>query len=124
MEMKNRTEPVLIITHIFPSSQLYRSRAIAVGSTIHEVNGMTVNTLDEYRTGLKESSKNKFLILRFSDNVARRSDNVIVALPWSKLIAQEAQLSETYKYPITKIGQGILQAAQASKALKQAVAVA
>jgi len=123
MEMKNRTEPVLIITHIFPSSQLYRSRAIATGSTIYEINGKKVNTLDEYRKALKESSKNKFLTVRFSDNVARRSDNVIVALPWDKLIEQETQLSQTYKYSITKIGQGILQAANANNALKKAITV-
>ncbi len=121
MEMKNRTEPVLIITHIFPSSHLYRSRGIMPGSTIHEVNGRKVSTLDEYRKALKESAKNKFMIMRFSDNVARRSDNVIVALPWYKLIKQEPELAQTYKYPLTTTGQEIVQAAHANNALKKAV---
>lgn len=118
MDMSQRCEPALIITHIFPSSYAYRSRAVSVGSTIHEVNGIRVSTLDEYRAALKSAIKNKHLVLRVADNVARRSDNVIVALEWDKLIEQEPILSRDYIYPISQIGQNLIEIAQANHALQ------
>jgi serine protease Do len=120
MDIQQRAEPALIITHIFPSSYAYRSRAISVGSTIHEVNGMAVNTLAQYRVALKNAVKNKHLVLRVADNVARRSDNVIVALEWNKLIEQEAVLSRDYIYPMSSTAKDLIEVAQASRALQPA----
>jgi serine protease Do len=118
MDMQQRAEPALIITHIFPSSYAYRSRAISVGSTIHEVNGVSVSTLAQYRAALKTAVKNKHLVLRVADNVARRSDNVIVALEMDKLIEQEPILSRDYVYPISQTAQHLIEVAHASNALK------
>jgi len=118
MDMKKRIEPTLIITHIFPSSYAYRSRAVAVGNTINEVNGIPVKTLDDYRNALKLSSKDKYWVLRFADNVARRSENVIVALPWHQLTDQEPQLSRDYRYPMTQTGRELVEAARANKQLQ------
>ncbi len=118
MDIQQRAEPALIITHIFPSSHAYRSRAISVGSTIHEVNGVAVNTLEQYRAALKTAVKNKHLVLRVADNVARRSDNVIVALEWDKLIEQEPILSRDYIYPLSDTSKQLLEVAQAGKALQ------
>lgn len=117
MDMKKRLEPTLIITHIFPSSYAYRSRAVAVGNTINEVNGIPVKTLEEYRNALKASAKDKYWVLRFADNVARRSEDVVVALPWHQLTEQEPQLSRDYRYPMTPTGRELVEAARASKQL-------
>ncbi len=119
MDMSQRCQPALIITHIFPSSYAYRSRAVSVGSTIHEVNGTPVSNLAEYRMALKSAVKHKHLVLRVADNVARRSDNVIVALEWDKLIEQEPVLSRDYIYPISQVGQNLIEIVQASHALQQ-----
>ncbi|HRN77809.1 MAG TPA: trypsin-like peptidase domain-containing protein [Candidatus Dependentiae bacterium] len=124
MDMKNRNEPTLIITHIFPSSHLYRSRAVAVGSTIHEVNGIKVSNLHEFRNALQQKGDNKFFTMRLSDNVARRSENVIVALEWDKLIEQEPKLAHDYRYPMTNTTKELLAAAQANKALQKATKTA
>jgi len=118
MDMQQRAEPALIITHIFPSSHAYRSRAISVGSTIHEVNGTPVSTLAHYRAALKTAVQHKHLVLRVADNVARRSDNVIVALEMDKLIEQEPILSRDYVYPISQTAQHLIEVAHASHALK------
>jgi len=119
MDTKKRSEPALIITHIFPSSHLYRSRAAAVGSTIHEVNGMKVNTLEEFRKALLADGSQPFLTMHFSDNVARRSDNVIIVLPWDEILEQEPKLAHDYRYPITNMAKQLLEAARANKALQQ-----
>jgi hypothetical protein len=100
-EMKHQAEPTLVITHIFGDSQLYRSRTITPGTTINEVNGIKVTTLDELRDVLKNSTRDKFLTLRASDNLMRVSDNILVVLPWDKIIAEEPILAHDYHYPIS-----------------------
>ncbi len=115
VEMHHQTEPTLLVTHIFPTSQLYRTRSLAVGATINEVNGMQVGTLDDLRKALRNSAGSKFLTFKVSDNVARASDNIVIALPFDKVLAQEPQLSRDYKYPLTQTMKELIAAAQVSK---------
>lgn len=100
-EMKHQSEPVLLITHIFSDSQLYRTRTVTPGSTINEVNGVKVATLAELRDVLHNSIHDKFLRIRASDNLMRVSDNLMVVLPWDKILEEEALLARDYHYPIT-----------------------
>jgi serine protease Do len=109
IETRYQTDPVLIITHIFPNSQLYRSRSLPVGATINEVNGVRVCTLDDFRNAIKKSEQSNFLIIRASDNVTRKSENLLVALPWKQVLQEEPKLSMAFKYPLTKMAQGLLQ---------------
>jgi serine protease Do len=107
-ELKHQTEPTLIVTHIFPNSQLYRSRSIAIGSTLNEVNGCHVHTLEEFRQALQKPIAGKFLTIRATDNVARASDNVFVALPYTKLLDEEKLLASTYHYTVSPTVQAML----------------
>ena len=116
-DAKNQTEPVLLITHIFPNSQLYRSRSLPVGATINEVNGMKVKTLEEFREAIKKSCSSGFLTIRASDNVTRKSENVLVVLPWKKILQEEPQLARDFRYPTTKLAQAILRANSINKPL-------
>jgi serine protease Do len=100
-EVKNQSEPVLIITHIFPNSQLYRTRTLTVGSTISELNGIKVTTLPELRDALKKSMNDKFITLRATDNLMRVSDNLLVALPFEKILEEQTMLSHDYHFPIS-----------------------
>lgn len=100
-ELKNQGESGLIVTHIFPSSQLYRLRTMTVGSTINEVNGIKVSNLAEYRDALKKAQGKKFLTLKASDNMLRTSDNIPVVLPMELLVKEEMQMANDYRYPIT-----------------------
>lgn len=100
-EMKNQSEPTLLITHIFADSQLYRSRTVTPGATINEVNGTKVTTLEELRDVLKDSIQDKFLTMRVSDNLMRVSDNILVVLPWDKILEEEAILARDYHYKIS-----------------------
>ncbi len=120
-ETKYQTDPVLVITHIFPNSQLYRSRSIPAGATINEVNDKKVGTLDEFREAMKQSAHSKFLTLRVSDNVTRKSENILVVLPWDKLIEEEPKLARDFRYPITKVAQSLLQSHQVNKSLNKVI---
>lgn len=108
LETRYQTDPVLIITHIFPNSQLYRSRSIPIGSTINEVNGVKVKTLVDFRLAIQKSVQSKFLTLRVSDNVTRRSENILVVLPWEKIVEEEPKLAHDFRYPLTKMAHALL----------------
>lgn len=104
-EMDKQVNPALVITHIFPSSHVYRSRTLAVGSTIKEVNGQLVHTLEDLRKALKDGAKNTFLTVKASDNVTRSTDNIFVALEMDKVLQQEPKMAHNYKYPLSNITQ-------------------
>jgi len=106
-EIKNQMDPVLVVTHVFPTSQLYRTRTIVPGATISEVNGMKVSTLDLLRTAYK-SGNGKCITIRATDRFTRASDNVLVVLPYEKVLQEEAQLARTYHYPLSETSQLLL----------------
>lgn len=118
-EMRFQADPVLLITHIFPTSQLYRSRAISVGSTLNEVNGRKVHTLDDLRAAFKDSLATNILTIRASDHVARATDNIFIALDWKEVLAEELKLSHDYRYPLTQTAKDILQAARVQDGLEE-----
>lgn len=92
-------ESQLVITHIFPNSQLYRTRTITVGSILREINGVPVHTLQDLRLALKKESK--FFTIKASDNVMRSTEHVFVALPFDKVVSEEQRLALDYKYPVS-----------------------
>ncbi|HSW74080.1 MAG TPA: trypsin-like peptidase domain-containing protein [Candidatus Limnocylindria bacterium] len=109
-EMKNQEEPVLVITHIFPNSQLYRSRTIMVGSTLKEVNGTSVHTLADLRQAVVSAKNDKFLTIKAADNVSRASENVFAALPLEKVLQEEATMARDYRYALSGTVKELLQA--------------
>lgn len=100
-EMRHQNEPVLLITHIFADSQLYRTRTLTPGSTLNEINGIKVTTLAEFREAIKHCKNQKFLTIKASDNMMRVSDNLLVVLPIDKILEEEMYLSRDYHYPIS-----------------------
>jgi serine protease Do len=106
-EIIQQTEPALIVTHIFPSSQLFKTRTLAIGSTINEVNGIKVKTLEDFRAAFKKV-KRGYLTLKACDNVARLSDNVFVVLSFDKIIEEEPTLSRDYRFPLSPLVQDFL----------------
>ncbi len=100
-EMSNQNDPALVVTHIFPNSQLSRSRTIMVGSTLKEVNGKPVHTLADLRSAITAGKHEKFLTIKAADNISRASDNVFVALPLEKVMGEEMQLARDYHYDLS-----------------------
>lgn len=108
VELSNRAEPILLITHIFPNSQLHRSRALTVGATINEVNGVAVHTLNDFRKVIKNGTKETFLTIRATDNLTRTSDNILVALAMEKVVQEEQRLSKDFRYQLTDLSRDVL----------------
>lgn len=107
-EMKYQTEPVLIVTYIFPNSQLFRSRTILPGVTLNEINGQEVKTLEEFRQAIKKRVDGDYLVIRATDNLTKASDNVLVVLPFNKVLEEERQLAQDFKYPLSKTAEELL----------------
>jgi serine protease Do len=116
-EMRHISEPALVVTHIFPNSQVYRARTLSVGSTLNEVNGISVHTLKDFRNALKKGLNNQFLTMRASENASRTTDNVLIALDMNKVIKEEVRLSQDYKYPLTASTKDLLSIAGMRQAL-------
>jgi serine protease Do len=117
LELRNQAEPVLLVTHIFSNSQLYRSHMFSLGTTLNEVNGMKVCTLADFRNAIQKGAGNPFLTMLASDNVARSSDHIFVALPMQQLLVEETQLSKAFRYPLTALSQELLRVHSANQEL-------
>ena len=100
-ELSNQADPVLLITHIFPNSHMYRTRTIVVGSTIKEINGKVVRTLVELREALAAGTHNKFITIKAADNVSRATENIFVALPLEKVVEEDPLLARDYNFQIS-----------------------
>jgi len=107
-ESKEQGEPILVITHIFPNSQIYRTRTLTVGCTLNEVNGVPVHSLGDLKAALLKTANEKFLTIKASDNVTRSTEHIFVALPFDKVIDEERALSRDFKYPLSSIAQELL----------------
>lgn len=107
-EMKYQKEPRLIITHVFPTSQLYRTRSVSVGATINTINGVPIHTLEDFRETIKNAKNGDFLTMTVSDNFSRTSDNIMVALPFKQVVEEEARLSRSFTYPMSDLAKGLL----------------
>jgi len=93
--------PTLLITHIFANSELGQSRTMMPGCTIKEVNGIAVNTLEEFRAALTKSLETGFFVLKVVDQISCATDNMMVVLPIDNLINELPQLSELYRFPVS-----------------------
>ncbi len=115
LAFKNQREPLLLITHVFPNSELYRSRTMLPGTTLNEVNGIEVQTLEDFRKAIKMGINQEFLTILGSDNVKSASDNIFTALRMPRLLAQEQKLSQQFRYAITSFTQALLRMYQQNK---------
>lgn len=100
-DAKNQSDGALVVTHVFPTSYVARTRTITEGTTINEINGQPVHTLADLREAVKKSVDTGFLTMRVSDNIMRISDHVFVVLPFERVVAEEQQLAFDYRYPFT-----------------------
>lgn len=119
-DFKQQSEPILVVTHVFPNSPVYRARTILVGSTLCEVNGKSVKNLDDLRFALKSCINNKFLTIASKDNASRMSDPVLVVLDYEKVLAQEAHFAADYKYPLTDTVKELIEIVEKRKKLNAA----
>jgi serine protease Do len=116
-ELKYQSEPVLIITHVFPDTQLYRGRNMPIGATLNEVNGIKVKTLQEFRSAIKNSPTKEYFTISADDNMTRAAETIFIVLSMNKILEEEPRLARDYRYQLSDTVKEILQIASAAKAL-------
>jgi S1-C subfamily serine protease len=67
IDMNNRHESVLIITHIFAGSVFERVRCFEVWDIIRKVNGVEVGTLQDFRNALQDVVQNEYVTIETHD---------------------------------------------------------
>ncbi len=97
-----QTDPVLVVTHIFPNSEVARLRTVSPGFTITEVNGYSVQTIDDFRDALRASLDSDRLVMRFADQMSRASTKIPVVLPFGEVVDETVELSKMYHYPVSE----------------------
>jgi len=107
-EMKNRNEPILFISHVFPTSQSARTRVLRPGFIIRKVNDVTVHTLDDFRNAMGKSLENDYLALTVIDTISNASDNILVVIPFKKSLEDEERLADDYRYPLSEFIQELM----------------
>jgi hypothetical protein len=116
-ELKYQSEPVLIITHVFPDSQLYRGRNMPTGAILNEINGKKVKTLAELREVFKDGATKEYLTIAAADNVTRAAETIFIVLSMNKIIEEEPRLARDYRYQLSDTAREVLRLAHAEKAL-------
>lgn len=102
-------EPVLVISHIFPSTEIARTRSIAPGFTIKEVNGMKVRSLQEFRDAVLLGKESGTLLLTVQDEITRITDKVPCVLPFDVVLKETIALSSLFKYPLSNLVTTLMQ---------------
>jgi serine protease Do len=110
-ELKQQAQKTLVVTHIFPTSQIARERTLSVGATLNEVNGVEVHTLADFRNAVITHGLEKYFTIRASDNVTRATDNVFVSIAMEKIVDEELQMARDYHYPVSKLSEQLILAA-------------
>ena len=118
-ELKYQSEPVLIITHVFPDTQLYRGRNMPLGATLNEINGVKVKTLNEFRQVLKDSATKEYFTIAASDNVTRAAETLFIVLAMNRIIEEEPRNARDYRYQLSDTTKEVLRLANAEKALSK-----
>lgn len=93
---ENQVEPKLLITYIFPGSEIARLDVLIPGDILSQVNGIKVNTLSELREAIKKSLKTKFITIK-------TDENLFVVLPLDKAISDDLRFSHDYKYCLSAL---------------------
>lgn len=95
-KLENKTEPVLVISHILPGSLSQLSRSLMPGNIIKEVNAQKTDTLESFRKALALSASTNMLTLK-------TEDDILVALPIADVLDDEIKLAEYFGYEMSEI---------------------
>ncbi len=62
-DLRNRSKPYVVITHIFQNSQASKSMKLQVGHIVDKIGGFDVSTLNDVRDAIKKLYKEKYILI-------------------------------------------------------------
>ena len=114
-EFKYQSEPVLIITHVFPDTQLYRGRNMPLGATLNEINGTKVKTLEEFRKVIKNGAAREYFTIAAADNGTREAETIFIVLSMNRIVEEEPRLARDHRYQLSDTVKEVLRLSQINK---------
>lgn len=99
--IKHQMEPILIVTHVVPNSQVQRLNLIGEGSLISEVNGIKVKTMDDLRHAIGQNIEKE-------RTTFKTEDGVFFVLNTKKVLEDEQKLSQIFHYPLSPFVQQLI----------------
>ena len=76
---------------------------------IHELNGMAVRTVADFRKAIQEGADQRYFTIKAVDTRASMSENLFVVLPFEKLLREYVVLAQQYRYPISETVRALLE---------------
>lgn len=107
----HQIEPALLITHVFPTSQLSRGRVVMPGMIIKSVNDESVKTLEEFTAAVKKSIGTQYLTMHVIDNSSLAAHDILIVLSYKQLLAEEPRLARDFRYPMSDLAKELIQLA-------------
>lgn len=104
-DIRNSKEPRLIITKIFPNSNLGLNGVITENSVLKKINGRIVQTITDYKKALLMPKKRKG---KYFMTIQTEEDD-FSTLDLYETLKEEAKLINDYKYPIDDIIKKLVQ---------------
>lgn len=114
-DFKAQMEPVLIVTHIVPNSQIQRLDLLREGAILAEVNNTPVKTLQEFRDAIKKAAQQAQLNSDQHLVSFKTADGVFFVLDIAKIVRDEPKLASLYQYPISSCMKTVLASFDAVK---------
>lgn len=94
LEFEKQLEPALVISHILPDSEAAKTRVLALGDIIKEVNGEKVRTLPEFRAAIEKSRASNYVTIAIEGAI-------FAVLSYQNALRDEERLSYNFFYRIT-----------------------
>lgn len=91
---KNKNGKLLVVTHVYPTTPVYKNKIIKIGSIIKKINNNDINSLDEYKKYIKKSGKYTTFVLE---------NNKIEVLDMELTKKMEPAIAKQFNYPIMNI---------------------
>ncbi len=105
---ENQHKPAVVVTSIIPMSQAYKARVLRPGEVIEMVNGIDIQTLEDFRSAIRDGLNKEFITMR-------TSDEILAVLSVEKIAHDEQRLASTYFYKTTPLSKEIQQATAAQQ---------
>ena len=96
-QIEYRNKSRLIITSIYPGSNISELNVLTPGDILMKVNNKEVNTISEYKNSIIDSIKKK------KEQILIETEKNIAIISLNKLKKEEKFLSENFHYPISDI---------------------
>lgn len=108
-EGRYQETPVLVVTHVFPNSEMHRSRTIHPGVIINELCGCPVRTLADARTVLEARATDNFFVVKATDHAAFTVENLLVVLSMDKVLREAPLLARAYRLEASPLLKAMLE---------------